>query len=68
MSAVDGTGVARLVGRCAARSSESGRGCADDSGFVTLRPVPEGVRVVRTDDGGFEVLGREAISAVALST
>ena len=31
------------------------------------RPVPEGVQVVRHDDGSFEVLGRQALRAVALS-
>ena len=35
--------------------------------FVTLRPVPEGVRITRRDDGSFEVLGRQALRAVGLS-
>ena len=35
--------------------------------FVVHRPVAEGYRVVRNDDGGFDVLGRQATRAVALS-
>jgi GTP-binding protein len=35
--------------------------------FIVYRPVTEGISVVRTDDGGFEVIGRQAQRAVALS-
>ena len=38
-----------------------------DEGFVVYRPEPEGVQIVRHDDGSWEVLGREARRAVALS-
>ncbi len=31
------------------------------------RPAPEGFRIVRHDDASFEVVGREAARAVALS-
>ncbi|MDG2112091.1 MAG: Obg family GTPase CgtA, partial [Actinomycetota bacterium] len=40
---------------------------AEPSQFVVHRPTPEGVSVVRLDDGSFEVLGRQALRAVALS-
>ena len=36
-------------------------------GFVILGPVPEGVRIERDDDGSFQVVGRQAERAVALS-
>jgi GTP-binding protein len=39
----------------------------EPEGFVTLRPVPEGVRITRHDDGSSEVVGREARRAVGLS-
>ena len=35
--------------------------------YVVHRPTPEGIQVVRQDDGSFEVLGRQALRAVALS-
>ncbi len=38
-----------------------------DEGIVVYRPEPEGVQIVRHDDGSWEVLGREARRAVALS-
>jgi GTP-binding protein len=67
VSAVTGDGVAPLLGHLrrlveASRDEEPPR-----EGFVTLRPEPEGIRVVRHDDGSCEVLGREARRAVALS-
>ncbi len=47
---------------------EAARGAEPEpEGFVTLRPVPEGIRIDRRDDGSFEVQGREAARAVALS-
>ena len=35
--------------------------------FVVHRPVPEGIRIEREDDGSFRVVGRQAERAVALS-
>ncbi len=67
VSAVTGEGVPELIGAMRARVGESRDRVEPEPGFVTLRPVPEGVEVVRTDDGGFEVLGREARRAVGLS-
>ncbi len=46
----------------AARAAEPER-----DGYVVHRPAPEGVTVVRQDDGSYRVLGREAERAVALS-
>jgi GTPase len=67
ISAVTGTGLDELVGILrvsveAARSLDP-----EPESFVTLRPVPEGVRIGRRDDGSFEVLGRQAERAVGLS-
>ncbi|MCZ7631813.1 MAG: DUF1967 domain-containing protein [Microthrixaceae bacterium] len=67
VSAVTGHGIAELVGAMRAQVEAARNQAETGSGFVTLRPVPEGVEVVRTDDGGFEVLGREARRAVGLS-
>ncbi len=46
----------------AARAAEPAR-----DGYVVHRPAPEGITVVRQDDGSYRVLGREAERAVALS-
>ena len=67
LSAVTGEGVQPLLGILrqvveAARSAEPA-----PEAFVTLRPVPEGIRVERREDGSLEVVGREAARAVALS-
>ena len=40
---------------------------ADPEAYVVHRPVAEGYRVIRHDDGSFEVVGRQAVRAVALS-
>jgi GTP-binding protein len=67
VSAVTGAGVPQLLG--ALRSAVEGARKDEErhEGFVTLHPVPEGISVGRRDDGSFEVLGREAVRAVALS-
>jgi GTPase len=39
----------------------------EPEGFVVHRPVPEGFRIERGDDGSFIVVGRQAERAVALS-
>jgi GTP-binding protein len=67
LSAVTGEGVAAAVGRmaelvAAARSAEG-----EAPAFVVHRPVPEGIRIEREDDGAFRVVGRQAERAVALS-
>jgi GTP-binding protein len=67
ISAVTGAGLSRLVGRMAeevrgARSVEP-----ELDGFVVHRPIPEGIRIEREDDGAYRVIGRAAERAVALS-
>jgi GTP-binding protein len=68
LSAVTGEGIDGVLGGLrrlveAARLDDGGT-----EGFVTLRPVPEGVQVVRHDDASFEVVGRAALRAVGLSS
>ena len=67
VSAITGEGMPELVGAMRRLVERSRDIEVPADGFVTLRPVPEGVEVMRTDDGGFEVLGRQARRAVALS-
>jgi len=67
LSAVTGEGLSEVLGQLAtlvqrARSEQS---LADS--FVVHRPEPEGVDVQRSDDGGFVVLGRPALRAVAVN-
>jgi len=67
VSAVTGRGIPQLLGLLrtaveAARATEP-----EPEGFVTLRPVAEGIRIGRRDDGSYEVIGREATRAVGLS-
>ena len=67
LSGVTGEGVPQLIGALrqlveAARSAEP-----EPETFATLRPVAEGIRVERREDGSLEVVGREAVRAVALS-
>ena len=67
ISAVTGAGLPRLIGRMA----DAVRGARvvepEPEGFVVHRPLPEGVRIEREDDGSFRVVGRSAERAVALS-
>ena len=67
VSSVTGQGLPELLG--AMRAAVEGARAQDPEpeSFVTLRPVPEGVRIARRDDGSFEVLGRQALRAVGLS-
>lgn len=67
VSSVTGEGIEQLVYRLAqlvgaARGSEPQR-----EGFVVHRPVPDGFRIERHDNGSFTVIGRQAERAVALS-
>jgi GTP-binding protein len=69
ISAVTGEGITELVGRLATLVTEA-REAAAAAGrdtFTIHRPAPEGVVVERGRDGAFEVLGRPALRAVALS-
>lgn len=67
VSAVTGQGVDQLIGRLRTLVTEAREHDAEPSQFVVHRPTPEGISVVRNDDGSFEVLGRQALRAVALS-
>jgi GTP-binding protein len=67
MSAVTGEGVPRVLGLLRVEVEGTRDAEPEPEGFVTLRPVPEGVQIGRRDDGSFEVLGREAARAVGLS-
>jgi GTP-binding protein len=67
ISAVTGAGVGRLVGLMADAVRQVRSEEAEPEAFVVYRPVTEGIRIERTDDGGFEVIGRQARRAVALS-
>jgi GTP-binding protein len=68
ISAVTGAGIDRLVGELATAVIEARSSQAEPEAYVVHRPVPEGFRVERGIDGtSFEVIGREAVRAVALS-
>ena len=67
VSAVIGSGLPRLVGRMAdaVRSVRAEEPVPE--GFVVHRPVAEGIRIEREDDGSFRVIGRQAERAIAIS-
>ena len=67
VSAVTGAGVPQLLGLVRSAVETARAEEPEPEGFVTLRPLQEGVRITRHDDGSFEVLGREALRAVGLS-
>jgi GTP-binding protein len=67
VSAVTGDGLAPLVGRMAVAVDDARRSEVRPETFVIHRPVAEGYRVERDDDGSFRVVGRQAERAVAFS-
>jgi GTP-binding protein len=67
VSAVTGEGVPALLGALATEVRAAREAAPVDGGYAIHRPAGEGVRVERCDDGSFEVLGRPALRAVALS-
>ncbi len=67
ISAVTGEGLPWLVGQLATLVREARAQVPEPDAYVVHRPVPEGMRVQREDDGSFTVLGREAERAVHLS-
>ena len=73
VSAVTGAGLSELLRAMVeavrtARSQEERGLDADGSGDVVVhRPVPEGFRIERADDGAYVVVGRAAERTVALS-
>jgi len=68
VSAATGEGVRELVGAMAGLVDQARRAePAPPAAVVVHRPAPEGVSVVREDDGSFVVAGRPALRAVALN-
>ncbi len=67
ISSVTGQGLAELVGRLAVEVARARDVEPVAETFVVHRPVAEGIRIERGDDGSFAVLGRQAERAVALS-
>ena len=67
ISAITGEGLPKLVGLMADAVRSARAEQADPEAFVVHRPVAEGYRVERGDDGAFTVVGRAAERAVALS-
>jgi GTP-binding protein len=67
VSAVTGQGIGELTGLLRAAVESSRRDADEPDAYVVHRPAPEGIRVVRHDDGAFEVLGRDALRSVGLS-
>ena len=67
VSAVTGQGIDTLVGELRQLVEQARATDEQPTQYVVHKPVPEGIQVIRHDDGTFEVLGRQAIRAVALS-
>lgn len=67
VSAVTGKGIPQLLGAMRVAVEEARSFEPERDSFVTLRPIAEGLRITRNDDASFEVHGREALRAVALS-
>ena len=67
ISAVTGQGLDALVGEVRGLVEEARTSDEQPTQYVVHRPTPEGIQVMRQDDGSFEVLGRQALRAVALS-
>ena len=67
VAAVTQEGVRQLLGLMAEAVRAARAELPDPDAFVVHRPVAEGYRIERDDSGAFEVLGRQATRAVALS-
>ncbi len=67
LSAVTGDGLRQLAGQLGTLVAEARNVEPEPEGFVVHRPIPEGFRIERGDDGSFIVVGRQAERAVALS-
>jgi len=67
ISAVTGQGLGTLIGQMRQLVEKARTQDEQPTQYVVHRPTPEGIQVVRQDDGSFEVLGRQALRAVALS-
>jgi len=67
ISAVTGAGLPRLTGLMADLVREARSVEPEPEGFIVHRPMAEGFRIEREDDGSYRVVGRQAERAVALS-
>jgi GTP-binding protein len=68
ISSIIGTGIDSLVGRLLTTVEEARAAEPESEGaFVVHRPAPEGIDLIHHDNGSFEILGREALRAIALS-
>jgi GTP-binding protein len=67
ISSVTGQGIDVLIGQLRQLVEQARTSDDQPTQYVVHRPVLEGIQVVRHDDGSFEVLGRQALRAVALS-
>ncbi len=67
LSALTGEGLRPLLGRMATLVDAARAELPRPSRFVVHRPEPSGIAVERAPDGGWQVLGRPALRAVALS-
>jgi GTP-binding protein len=67
ITAVTGDGIPQLLGLMAGAVREARAALDDPEAYVVHRPAADGYRIVRNDDGSFEVIGRQAVRAVALS-
>ncbi len=67
ISAITGEGLPVLVGKMADAVRAARAELAEPDTFIVHRPVAQGFRIVREDDGGFRVVGREAERAVGFS-
>ncbi len=67
LSAWTGEGLQPLLGRMATTVARAREELLRPPRFVVHRPQPAGIAVERAPDGGWEVLGRAALRAVALS-
>jgi GTP-binding protein len=67
ISSITGEGLPELVTRMREMVESAREAEPEAEGFVIHRPVGEGIRIERDDDGTFVVVGRQAERAVALS-
>ncbi len=67
ISSMTGEGLPRLVGLMADAVAAARAVEPEPEAFVVYRPVAEGIRIEREDDGAYRVVGRQAERAIALS-
>ena len=67
ISSMTGEGLPRLVGLMAGAVGSARAVEPEPETFVVYRPVAEGIRIEREDDGAYRVVGRQAERAIALS-